>query len=186
MNRAQRRAARSRERALHAKVKVLLEQHGAACCICGAVFKPPCRTYVGHASSNNLVEVGKCCRTILKNVLCEVDVAEVSPHGTSAAADDAAWFAENVPRSHRLRVIWPGEFPERDIPQHPQVIVRQITSREYQKIVIGNEECMKFPDDEDLLRAAFDLAIENESGSFAGREVRERAARSVAERGART
>ena len=186
MNRAQRRAARSNWRATNSKLERLLKRKGTACCICGAVFTLPCKTYVGHASSGGLVEVGECCRSALKDVICDVDLAAVSPNGMSVETADYAWFAENMPRSHRIRAVWPGEFSPRVITKHSQVIVRQVTPREYERVLIVGEGCMEFPDDEGLLHAAFDLAIEDRRRAFTGREILERAAWSVAIGGFRT
>jgi hypothetical protein len=76
--------------------------------------------------------------------------------------DDAAWFARNQHRSHRVRPIFPGEdepLPSAAPGTVHVTIVRQVAPGQRLRMFIAG---LAVPDDESFLHAIFDLFVKNE------------------------
>lgn len=91
-------------------------------------------------------------------------------------ADDAAWFTKNPSRAHRVRSVFPDEFPKELHAQSDYVVVRHVKPGVRARLPITPHE--KFRDaPEHVAHAIFDLAYNaspNESVSV--QKINKRAA----------
>jgi hypothetical protein len=95
-------------------------------------------------------------------------------------ADDAAWFAANVDRSHRLRPLHREEAAASGFPtglkmpaRHElQVLVRQVEPGKRARLPFGRNLDVPIPDHEAVLHALFDIVGENgRNGSVISAEM---------------
>ena len=86
-------------------------------------------------------------------------------------ADDMRWFEANATRSHRVRQMYPDEFPDLRIPTYAQVIIRQLEPGHRQRILIGGADGDLLPDVDALLHAAFDLLTNPQCGLVDAKEI---------------
>lgn len=89
-------------------------------------------------------------------------------------ADDAAWFAKNPSRAHRVRPVYPQEFPQ--VSDAPFVAVRQIRGGLRSRIPVNPIE--RYRDaPEHIAHAIFDLTCSAGVGEFIStQQVNKRAA----------
>ena len=91
-------------------------------------------------------------------------------------ADDAAWFKENPSRAHRVRPVFPDEFPTEFYDEAGFAVVRQFKTGLRSRIPINPIE--QFRDaPEPIAHALFDLVCNAPGGEFISvQKVNKRAA----------
>ncbi|MCH8467500.1 MAG: hypothetical protein LAT78_13150 [Roseinatronobacter sp.] len=91
-------------------------------------------------------------------------------------ADDAAWFQNNPSRAHRVRPVYPDEFPPEFYEDAGFAVVRQIKAGVRSRIPIGPMAQFRNAP-EHIAHAIFDLACNAQGGEFISlQRVNQRAA----------
>jgi hypothetical protein len=180
--------SRQRRRRLERGLHKLVPR--GVCSFCGRPFESNSPTAGGFDAQGNVVIAGECCASRVAEIFA-VGLEFTGEHVAAARIDDAArrggidvpfrpewaehpwktddsnWFERNPQRSHRVRMLFPGEAREEGVAETEAertliVLVRQIEPGVRARGILSIPADMPLPDDKAFAHAMFEIAIGRE------------------------